>query len=359
MNHKTYISLTLGAAFSFFGLYLAFRNVPVASLLEYAAQIDYGWTIPAAISLMLAYLVRSVRWQWLLMPAGRLRLASAYHSIIISMMANCLLPGRMGELVRPIVLKRLEALPFTSSLATLGVERLLDLATLLVLLLPTLVLVGPQADNTVTFGRYQLNRHLLTNLGLLSLMTSFILLIFIYAIGSARFRTIVIAWLHHLPSLANWMGLLKLKKVLQHGIGHLSGALEMGAHGVMAINNLKGFLVAMATSFIFWGFNALSFYFLSLGSPGIELSLTEICGVMVVICFFIALPSVPGFWGLWEAAGVLALSFFGIAGDAAAGYSLFSHAFAIFPPIVAGWISCLLLGFRWKTFTNREPSQAG
>jgi len=133
----------------------------------------------------------------------------------------------------------------------------------------------------------------------------------------------------------------------------------MGAHGVMAINNLKGFLVAMATSFIFWGFNALSFYFLSLGSPGIELSLTEICGVMVVICFFIALPSVPGFWGLWEAAGVLALSFFGIAGDAAAGYSLFSHAFAIFPPIVAGWISCLLLGFRWKTFTNREPSQAG
>ncbi len=115
MNHKTYISLTVGAAFSCFGLYLAFafRSVPVASLLKYAAQIHYGWTIPAAVALMLAYLVRSVRWQWLLMPAGRLRLPCATHSIISSMMANCRPPGRMGELVRPTVLKRLEALPFT------------------------------------------------------------------------------------------------------------------------------------------------------------------------------------------------------------------------------------------------------
>jgi glycosyltransferase 2 family protein len=112
MNHKTYFSLTVGTAFSCFGLYLAFafRSVPVASLLKYAAQIHYGWMIPAAVTLMLVYLVRSVRRQWLLMPAGWLRLPSASHSI--SMMANCLPPGRMGELVRPTVLKRLEALPF-------------------------------------------------------------------------------------------------------------------------------------------------------------------------------------------------------------------------------------------------------
>ena len=355
MNHKVYISLIVGAVFSCLGLYLAFRNVPLASLLEYAAQINYGWIIPAAVSLVLAYLVRSIRWQWLLRPAGPLRLSSAYHSIIISMMVNFLLPGRIGELVRPIVLKRLEALSFTSSLATLGVERLLDLATLLVLLLPTLMLLAPPAGNTVTFGSYELNRHLLTNLGVFSLLTSFILLIFIYALGSARFRTVVIAWLCRLPSLAKWTGSKRLNAAMQHGVLLLSEILERGARGVQAIRNTKGFLVAMLTSFIFWSFNALSFYFLSLGSPGIHLSLIEICGVMVVICFFIALPSVPGFWGLWEAAGVLALSFFGIAGDAAAGYSLFSHAFSIFPVILAGWVSCLIIGFRWQTLTKRDP----
>ena len=354
MNPKVYISLIVGAIFSCLGLYLAFRNVPIASLLDYTAQINYVWTLPAAVSLVLAYLVRSIRWQWLLRPAGPLRLSSAYHSIIISMMTNCLLPGRIGELVRPIVLKRLEAVPFTSSLATLGVERLLDLATLLVLLLPTLMLLAPTAGNAVTFGRYQLNRHLLTNLGMFSLLTAFILLIFIYTLGSARFRAVVMSWLSHLPSLAKWTGSTKLKTVMQHGVLHVSEALEKGAQGVQAIRNIRGFLVALLTSFIFWSLNALSFYFLALGSPGIDLSLIEICGVMVVICFFIALPSVPGFWGLWEAAGVLALSFFGIAGNAAAGYSLFSHAFAIFPAIFAGWLSCLILGVRWQTLTKRE-----
>ena len=354
MNHKAHISLIAGAILSCLGLYLAFRNVPIASLLDYAAQINYAWAIPAAISLVLAYLVRSIRWQWLLRPTGPLRLSSAYHSIIISMMTNCLLPGRIGELVRPVVLKKLEALPYTSSLATLGVERLLDLATLLVLLLPTLMLLGPPAGNTVTFGSYQLDRHLLTHLGVFSLLTAFILLVFIYAIGSARFRSVLIALFNHLPSLAKRTGSIRLKAAMQHGVLHLSEALERGARGVQALGNIRGFLVAMLTSFIFWSLSALSFYFLSLGSPGIHLSLIEICGVMVVICFFIALPSVPGFWGLWEAAGVLALSFFGIAGDAAAGYSLFSHAFSIFPVILAGWISCLILGFRWQTLTKRE-----
>ena len=354
MSHKAYISLVIGAAFSCLGLYLAFRNVPAVSLIEYVTQINFGWAIPAAICLGIAYLVRSFRWQWLLMPAGPVRLASAYHSLIISMMMNCLLPGRVGELIRPVVLKRLEGLPYISTLATLGVERLLDLASLLILLLPTLILLGPESNTVVAFGHYQLSRDLLINLSAFSLLSAFILLLFIYFLGNDRCRSIVKACLLHLPSLANWFGLNKLNEPLQRGSWYLSEALERGARGVQAIKHAKGFLTAMVTSLIFWSFNALSFYFLSLGSPGIDLSPVDICGVMVVICFFIALPSVPGFWGLWEAAGVFALSFFGITEDAAAGFSLFSHAFNIFPVIIAGWISSLVLGFHWKTLTKQE-----
>ena len=63
---------------------------------------------------------------------------------------------------------------------------------------------------------------------------------------------------------------------------------------------------------------ALSYYVFSLGSPGVDLSYTEMFAVMVIICLFIALPSVPGFWGLWEAGGVFAMSLFGISKNAAA-----------------------------------------
>jgi hypothetical protein len=293
------------------------------------------------------------------MPAGRPRFTSAYHSLIISMMVNCLLPGRIGELVRPVVLKKLEDVPLAASLATLGVERLLDLATLLMFLLPTLTLMAPNADTVVAFGNHQLNRQLLIDLGHFSLIASFFLLFMVYALGSDRIRSSLLAVLCRLPFFINCIGLKKLSRAMEKVLFPLQGIVERAAKGVKAICHWKGFSIAMIASLVFWAFNALSFYFLSIASPDIDLSYTDICGVMVIICFFIALPSVPGFWGLWEAAGVFALTFLGVAEEAAAGYSLFSHAFSIIPVIVAGWLSCMTLGFHWRTLTPKASSDLG
>ncbi|MCJ7617482.1 MAG: flippase-like domain-containing protein, partial [Desulfobacterales bacterium] len=64
----------------------------------------------------------------------------------------------------------------------------------------------------------------------------------------------------------------------------------------------------------------------------------------IIICFFIALPSVPGFWGIWEAGGIFALSLFGVSAKEAAGFTLANHAIQIFPIIIAGFISAMLSG---------------
>ena len=144
---------------------------------------------------------------------------------------------------------------------------------------------------------------------------------------------------------------------MQRGISRLNQALELGARGVQAIRHIKGFLVAMVTSLIFWTLNALSFYFLSLGSPGIDLSPIEICGVMVVICFFIALPSVPGFWGLWEAGGIFALSLFNIGNEKAAGYILVNHAVQVFPVILIGLLSAVIASVNIFQLGRVEPNR--
>jgi uncharacterized membrane protein YbhN (UPF0104 family) len=78
------------------------------------------------------------------------------------------------------------------------------------------------------------------------------------------------------------------------------------------------------------------------GCPGIELSFTEIFAVMIIICFFIALPSVPGFWGIWEAGGVFALALFGVSSKDAAGYTLVNHAIQMFPVIIVGLVSAMV-----------------
>ena len=352
MTHRSLIWLCVGILFSAIGLYLAFRNVPLSALVAYARQFDYRWSLPAATALALAYLVRTVRWYWLLLPAGKSRMTSAYHSIVISMMINCLLPGRAGELARPLVLKKTDSIPMSSSLAALGVERLLDLWALLTLLLPIFMAIGTDQSTVVHFNGLTLSRELLMDLSGMALATAAGLMAVVLVIGSDRLRGAFMAWMLRWPVCFRSAGMNTMGNRLELTLPKLVGLIENSAAGFRAICRLKGFLMAAAVSVVFWGMNALCFFCLSLGSQGIDLSLGNMASVMVIICLFIALPSVPGFWGLWEAAGVFALSLYGISNEMAAGFALFSHAFTLIPVIVAGWLSCLVLGLNWTHWAH-------
>jgi hypothetical protein len=92
-----------------------------------------------------------------------------------------------------------------------------------------------------------------------------------------------------------------------------------------------------------WALVAFSYYLFSLGSPGVNLTFYELSVVMVIICFFISLPSVPGWWGLWEAAGVFGMSLFGVSTKEAAGFTLANHALQVFPVILMGIASAMIL----------------
>jgi hypothetical protein len=83
---------------------------------------------------------------------------------------------------------------------------------------------------------------------------------------------------------------------------------------------------------------------MALGSPGIHLGLREIAVVMTIICFVIAIPSVPGYWGIWEAGGVFALSLFGVGQQEAAGFTLVNHAVQMMPVILVGVGSAMVTG---------------
>ena len=122
---------------------------------------------------------------------------------------------------------------------------------------------------------------------------------------------------------------------------------------------MKQILLCLGFSFFIWVVNALSYYVMALGCPGLlHLSLFEITATMIIICFFIALPSVPGFWGLWEAGGVFALSLFAVAPKDAAGFALASHAAQMFPVIIAGLVSALVYGVNIKQlkYNGGDPS---
>ncbi len=355
MPGKIFWSLALGLLVSLAGFYLAFRNVPLDRLVIYARSVEYRWALPALIVLALNYCLRSLRWQLMLRPIGRISLSAAYHSIMVSFMINCILPGRMGEMARPLILKKKNGLAFTSTLATLAAERLLDLATLLALMLLALNGVSFATAEPVRFGGYELGPDLLMDLARKAALGVLVLMLSLLIIGSDRLRTNLFGFIRRLSGGARLLGprgQALADRVVENMVIAL---LQRLADGIQYLKKPGNLLTVLLLSVAVWLMNALSFYLVALGCPGITLNFEGILVMMVIICLFIALPSVPGYWGLWEAAGVFALTYLGIAPEPAAGFTLFNHALQILPVIAAGWLSCLLLGLRWSEIRRGAP----
>lgn len=135
----------------------------------------------------------------------------------------------------------------------------------------------------------------------------------------------------------------------------LVGFMENFASGFDLVKYPKKMCICIGLSITIWGLAAFSYYIMSLGCPGIGLSFAKLSAVMITVCLFIALPSVPGFWGIWEAGGVFALVLFGVSAKDAAGFTLANHAIQMFPVIIVGLASAVVTGVNiWQVSYDKE-----
>src|ERR671912_1667224 len=95
----------------------------------------------------LTYLLRAIRWQYLLAPIGTVRFSTAFRTTVIGFAATALLPARAGEVLRPYLLARREGLSATAAFATILVERVLDLVAVFLFLLAFLIWFDPGVES--------------------------------------------------------------------------------------------------------------------------------------------------------------------------------------------------------------------
>lgn len=349
MKRKMTISLVTGTAFSAVTFYLAFRNVPFDALAAYLAAIDYLWLLPAAAAVVLSFVLRAVRWRIILETSRRVDFWRAFHPLMTGFMINCILPGRLGEIARPAILKQREKVPFATGLATVAAERVFDIALLLGLfvIVTASVHVDPQLD--IPFGDYHLNRDTLAAVAKGMIQLCLVLIAGIVLVIVERSRRLINRAILATPARLYFLPRATRERLTSTVAVRLTALVNGFAEG-FALARHPGKLLACAGLTVgVWLLLALSWYLFALGCPGIGLSPLEITAVMVIVCFFIALPSVPGFWGLWEAGGVFALSIFGVSLHDAAGYTLANHALQMFPVILIGLASALITGVNiWR-----------
>ncbi len=343
-NYKTILSLIAGLLLSGIALYLTFRNIPLHELVSYLKTVNYWWVIPAVAIVLVSFLIRVVRWQLLLHPVKKTGFWSAFHPLMIGFMLNCVLPARVGELARPAIFYKKEHVAFSKVLATVGAERVFDIVMLLIFFVVLLgtVEISPTLD--LAFGNYHLNKATLEMIGVTTLKLALLLIVSIILVTAGQSRRIITRAILGLPNLLFFATRSFKEKVREGVCTKLANMIDSFADGLEMLKDVRKVGLCLALSFLVWALAGVSYYVMALGCPGIEISFLEMYAVMIILCFFISLPSVPGFWGLWEAGGVFALLIFGVPAKEAAGFTLTNHVFQMVPVIIVGLVSSIITG---------------
>jgi len=336
--------LLAGGADSLAALYLAFRNVPLAELGACLARIDYRYLFLSLAVVAGLQVAKAHRWRVILGAAAPVGFTSAFHPMMIGFMLNCILPGRPGELARPLILSRQQAIPFATALSTVVAERILDTLTILALLAWVLSALDLGATEAIDFAGYRIDGALVVSAGHATFALALILLAAVVLLRLEMVQRWIKALFYRLPLWIPGLSSKRRQWLTERVSRPLAAMVDQAVHGLALVGRPLRLAACIGLSLAIWLLTAVSFYILSLGFPEIEIGLTQMTAVMVVIAFCIALPSVPGWWGLWEAGGIFALSLLGIAPGPAAGFTLVNHATQIFPVILIGLGSALISG---------------
>lgn len=130
------VSIALGLSL----LYLALRDIEFEALKASIANASFIWIVPIVAAILVSHGLRAWRWQILLeaLPdrqrkreLARVPFRAAFLSLIIGYFANLLIP-RIGEFVRSASLSREQGIRFSGVFGTVVVERVVDLAVLVI-----------------------------------------------------------------------------------------------------------------------------------------------------------------------------------------------------------------------------------
>jgi hypothetical protein len=338
-------------------LYYTFENVPFLDIWRYSLSIDYTWVLLSIGINFASFLIRAYRWRVIVYEFYPLKFSMAYHLTSIAFMMNSMLPGRLGELARPVILNKKMNVPIAAGLTTVVTERLFDIIVLCLLYLAVVMFVNIDPNYQMTFGTYTLSHELLTSLAIHAFWVFLIFLFCIICINVNSIRSLMKRILKKVPHIIFFAG-PRAQEFIERKciqpiivlIDHISGVFSFFKRPAVIIH-------CFVLSVMIWILIAVSIYVMTFGCKNVNINLFEMCAVLVIICFFISLPSVPGSWGLWEAGGIFALTIFGVGKQEATAFIIVNHATSLFPIIVAGLISIMITGISIRssrTFPEKE-----
>jgi uncharacterized protein (TIRG00374 family) len=311
---KTKVNLFLGLAVGGLFVWLAFRGTDFEGVKASFKAANYLYLIPVVFLSMIVQVVRSYRWGVIIEPLEKIDQRTLFSITSVGFMAITLLPVRMGEFVRPYLISRKSTVKLGSSLATIVVERIFDMLTLMILLLFVLM--------TVDLPEWVFR----TAYAILLLIIPFLFLLIFLAVKreiSAKGFDRIVGKLP--PAFAS-----RLMRLFHSFID-----------GLQILPDWKKTVYLSFLSLCIWGLIGLVTYILfsSFASMG-ELPLASAYAVLIITALGVALPTAPGFIGNYHFSCVVGLTLFGIPKTDALTFAIVLHFIQLTVVIVLG-LACL------------------
>ena len=301
-----------GAAISLFFIYLATRRVVASEVLRALGQVDYLYLLPVLAAVLLGVFLRSWRWRFLLAPVARAKKRDLFASLSIGYMVNTVMPAHLGEFVRAWHCARNTGAASGSIFATIVVERLIDVVSLL-LLLGLALLVFP-------FPTWV--RHSGTIMLALVVALSVLLLLL------KKFKR---------ASLAACERLLRF--LPGASAARVRGMLEGFICGVSPLRRRRHYAAVAVLSLVIWASYALTYQLLFYAFGFVaryRLPWSAALVAMVITTISVVVPSSPGYIGTFHYLCQLALGLFLVPKGPALSYAFVLHALSILPVFILG-----------------------
>lgn len=309
--------LLLGGAAALALLVLFFRGVDWRALRDAFAAADHRLLAAVVLATIAGYAVRAWRWGFLLAPLARVPFLRLFTATWVGFMSGLLVP-RAGEVVRPYLVARRYGMRTAAAFASIIVERLVDVISVVILFgLYLYVLPMPAAQSRGPF------LHALKVGGALAGLAALALILMLLALHHHSERAMALAdgMLRHLPA--------RLGRPLGAALRSFSGGLAVLQAPLPLL------LLIFGQSLLLWLAIAFGIY-LNNRAFGFDLPFHSAFLVIVFLTVGVSIPTPGTIGGFHEFYRLAMVQAFGADPATAAAAGIACHALTNLPVLVLG-----------------------
>lgn len=323
--YKKGLNILVGILISIFLLYIVFRKIPLAQVVNYIISAQKIYVIAALVLGLLLLLLRSYRWKLMVEEYKNFGILNFFESTVLGLFFNTVLPFRVGDIIQGVMISKKTNIAKSTTLATVVMERFVDLfPPIIFIIIGSFFITLPKEISIV--------------LSIVVLSTLVLCLIFLRKVG---------------PYVINWVENLKFTSGV---IGKIVNFLKNFFLVVINMKMSTMLFKVMPLTLILWSGYSIGMFLICL-ALGIKLpSIFAGFLIQAITALSVTIPSSPGYVGTWEFMSIIALSIFKVDRTKSVSFGLLSHILGMIPVVVFGIVYVIKEANLIKNVTKENKS---